>query len=342
MAIKFDDRIVSNVADGILTEDNQILHTGESLLLSSQDNYKIISVSNPDGFTILTNTHYLSKKEIQKVSDVPIAIGTLLKDLIYNYNINTKNIIDFATNVVNKKIDIHNLPILKLATDKYLNVTREGYDITIESFIDALNSLIPFQTVVINQDIDFEKLDDNVYGKNGFYYSNRDAYKNIRKIPAKSLICLSTFFEDVLGVTTVNISSKLSDYFTILAMPYTPDQDATDLSGINAKLASLEESNTKLTSKITLLEGTNSTLNEKVTNLEGANSTLNGKVTTLESANSDLSGKVTTLQSNNTALSGKITTLEQDNTLLKSENSTLKNQVHTLQHKLSLTTTVEL
>lgn len=328
MAIKFDDRIISNVADGILTEDNQILHTGKNLLLSNKENYEMLDISNPDGFTILTSTHNLLKKEIQKVSDVPIAVGSLLEDFISNYNINTRNIIKFTTNIKNQQLDIRNYPILKLATDIYLNVEDKGSNLPyLDYFIGQLNSLIPFQTFVINQDIDFKKLDDSGY-KTGFYYSNADVYKDIKKIPAKSLICLSTSFSDSLGLTTLNISTQLSQYLTILAMPYTPDQDATDLSAINAKLTSLEESNTQLTSKINLLEGTNSTLNEKVTSLEGANTTLNGKITTLESANSDLSGKVTTL--------------EQDNTILKSENSTLKNQVHTLQHKLSLTTTVEL
>ena len=329
MAIKFDDRIISNVADGILTEDNQILHTGKNLLLSSQNAYRMIIAGAYNDDNIATSTDNLPRKEIQKVSDVPIAVGSLLNNFISNYNSTTKNIIDFAINIATrvKDVNINNHPLLKIATDKYLDIVQEGKEI--ESFINALNSLIPFQTVVINQDIDFEKLSNNEYGITGFYYANKNVYKNIRKIPAKSLICLSTFSNgDSLGVTTATISTCLSDYFTILAMPYTPDQDATDLSAINAKLASLEESNTQLTSKINLLEGTNSTLNEKVTSLEGANTTLNGKITTLESANSDLSGKVTTLQS--------------DNTILKSENSTLKNQVHTLQHKLSLTTTVEL
>lgn len=315
MAIKFDDRIVSNVADGILTEDSQILHTGKKLLLESNSyalNIATVEVGTSNKLKI--DTVVLDKVEIHKVSDVPIVVGTLLNNIVNCQNANIYDIVKFINEL---KIDTN-----------YANLIYSTAFLSLGSGIDEFKTVLSTLNVntiyTLKEDFKIQFLKVGI-NEEPCVYADPDSenpYKDIMTIPAKSLITIRHKINDSY------ISTNVSNYLSILAMPYTPDQDATDLSAINAKLTSLEESNTQLTSKINLLEGTNSTLNEKVTSLEGANTTLNGKITTLESANSDLSGKVTTL--------------EQDNTILKSENSTLKNQVHTLQHKLSLTTTIEL
>lgn len=320
MAIKFDDRIISNVADGILTTADQIfIGTGydESILLISTKN-NTLAISTQDENTIHADTRNIEEYKIKTVSQLQKALTGILDTIIESYNTNVHNVIAILGN--HSSTDTNNI----LRYDNRYDYNTISLSTNVNNLSNEINSLSKNNIYILETPLDINEINNNSTNSyKGFFYSTRLPYNNIEIIPAKSLICINTHVDENIGIST-----NLSNYISILAMPYTPDQDATDLSAINAKLTSLEESNTQLTSKINLLEGTNSTLNEKVTSLEGANTKLNGKITTLESANSDLSGKVTTL--------------EQNNTILKSENSTLKNQVHTLQHKLSLTTTVEL
>lgn len=221
MAIRFDDRIETNVAGDVLITGNQIA--------VSDDGHKIeIGTEEPFIFSVGTKSYNFPRSftSIRKLTDIPSAINNVNNNIFEL----TSSVIQAAINDLALNIS-SNVGITINTTDKFFG----------DSIITSTNELNAFLTTISTSDDEGKPIPFPIIAllsapiqidlNKGIVYSTKDLrfpYGTQVTIPKNTLICISTTSS---GLPETNVEYNLSTYnvgvlskrIQILSIPVSAD-----------------------------------------------------------------------------------------------------------------------
>lgn len=220
MAIRFDDRIETNVAGDVLITGDQIKIGTQTINLSISSND--VSINNEtfhiDGTNVIADKLVELPYAINKVNECIINIATKICDFVSRNTNKNKVNIDTTTKYFGDKLKITS------ATELQDYIAGISTNLKEKPVITFLSSPIVFSTHVTNGNI--------IYGTMEHPFGN----PNIKMLPKNTLVYLfsnDTHLDNVEGVDTQGISTNVSvmllkNFMKVLSIPVSADDIHND------------------------------------------------------------------------------------------------------------------
>ena len=215
MAIRFDDRIETNVSGDVLITGDQIKVTTqeEFLNINSADVFINNKTFHIDGTSVVINTLNTLPQAINKVNDYIIKITTEISDFIISNTNKNKVNIDTTTKYFGDKLKIS-------SADELI----ECMGIIPKPLITFLSSPIVFSTHLGEGNI--------IYGTDTYPFGD----PNIKMLPKNTLVYVfstDTHFESIEGTTELGVSTyvqvmPLKNFMKVLSIPVSADDIHND------------------------------------------------------------------------------------------------------------------